>query len=458
MDVLLTHGYFIHEDEKEGNIMKPYPPLGILYLSAYLKQHQIKTEVFDSTFSSFNQLIANIEENKPRVLAIYTNLVTKLNVLKIINYLKNHPDFSQLPIVLGGPDVTYNYKNYLNAGADYVIIGEGEQTMHELTLCLIENKPLNEVTGIAYKQQDKFIKTPERVKIKQIDELPIPDRQGINLNAYLDVWKKHHGSSTISISTQRGCPYTCKWCSTAVYGQSYRRRSPHLVTDEIEELIKIYNPDSLWFVDDVFTVSHKWISELHQAFKTRNIKIKFECITRAERLNDKVLSMLKEMGCQKIWIGAESGSQKIIDKMDRRVDVVKVQEMIIKAQKIGIDAGTFIMVGYPDETFKDIKATVNHLKKSLPEQFTITVTYPIAGTSLYEEIKSNITTNLDWTRSTDRDIRFKRNYSDKYYQYAVRYIVNSVEAYRQIKQKKNYLSGLKLKTKAVVSRLIMTVV
>ena len=136
----------------------------------------------------------------------------------------------------------------------------------------------------------------------------------INIQKYLDTWKTNHGKSSMTISTQRGCPYTCKWCSTAVYGQSYRRRPAHLVVEEMKMLKEKYNPDAIWFVDDVFTVSHKWLTEFHSEITKKNAIIPFECITRAERLNDEILQLLKEIGCFRIWIGAESGSQKIIDK------------------------------------------------------------------------------------------------------------------------------------------------
>lgn len=458
MDVLLTHGYFIREDEKESKIMKPYPPLGILYISSYLKQHKVDVEVFDTTFSSFEAQIAYITEHQPKIVAVYTNLVTKLNVIKLVKHIKSTSTLCNIKVVLGGPDVTYNIENYLKMGADFIVIGEGEQSTYELSKAILNHDNFTDIPGIAFVRNNLVCKNSSREKIKNIDELPFPDRGAINLHQYLKVWKQFHGKSTISISTQRGCPYTCKWCSTAVYGQSYRRRSPELVADEIEKLKATYNPDSLWFVDDVFTVSHKWIEGLYDEFKKRNIAIGFECITRAERLNEDILFKLKEMGCEKIWIGAESGSQKIIDKMDRRVDVEKVQEMIIKTQKLGIDAGTFIMVGYPDETIKDIKQTVYHLKRSLPNQFTITVTYPITGTDLYNEVYNLMETNINWETTTDRDIRFKRKYSDTFYDYAVRYIVNSVESHRNLTHKKKYIRGASQKLKATVSRIMMMLV
>ncbi len=312
---------------------------------------------------------------------------------------------------------------------------------------------LKKINGIAYRKKKETIKTSSRQKLKDLSELPLPNRAGIDLQKYLEVWKKRHGKNTISVSTQRGCPYTCKWCSTAVYGQSYRRRPAKKVVEELLMLRKEYNPDSIWFVDDVFSVSHKWIREFHAEVTQKNAIIPFECITRAERLNDEILQLLKEAGCFRIWIGAESGSQRIIDKMDRRVDVNVVRDMIQKTNNYGIETGTFIMVGYPTETESDIYETIHHLKISNPSQFTITIAYPIKGTSLYTETKQDFTKQLTWNNSTDRDIDFKRKYKRKYYDYAVRKIVNEVNYHKEITKgkDKNIMRAIKLKMKSVIA-------
>jgi len=455
--LLLTHGYFIEEDVKEQQIMKPYPPLGLLYISAYLHENGIKNTLFDSTFSSKEKLKEFLLENQPKIVAFYTNLVTKLNVLSLIKFIKSQDILKKTKIILGGPDITYNIENYLAADADYLVIGEGEQTMLELFHAIKSNNSLQNIAGIAFRNNGKTVQTPARQKIKDLNNLPLPNRAGIDLQQYLNVWKKHHGKSTISVSTQRGCPYTCKWCSTAVYGQSYRRRPAKKVVEELLFLQKEYNPDSLWFVDDVFTVSHKWIKEFHTEVNKQHCIIPFECITRAERLNDEILQLLKESGCFRIWIGAESGSQRIIDKMNRRVDVNVVRNTIQKANKLGIETGTFIMVGYPTETEKDIYETINHLKVSNPTHFTITIAYPIKGTSLYTEIEKDFTRQLDWTKTTDRDIDFKRKYHRKYYDFAVRKIVNEVNYHKEILkgEDKNLVNALKLKSKSILASAVM---
>jgi len=429
--VVLTHGYFLADDPKEQAIMKPYPPLGILYISAFLEKNGVANEVFDTTFSSKNALREYLLERRPPFIALYVNLMTKLNVLDIMRWLRSRPEFDQTQIVLGGPDVTHNVDEYLAAGADFIALGEGEQTMLELTAgeYPMSNSqfPMSKALGLALRLPDGFThRTAPREKIRDLDTLPFPNRLKINLQLYLDAWKQAHGHSAVSISTQRGCPYTCRWCSTAVYGQSYRRRSPANVVDEIVWLQNHYDFDMLWFVDDVFTVSHRWLREFCEALESRSVRVRFECITRADRLNEEAIGLLHRAGCFRVWIGAESGSQRILDAMDRRVDAVQVRDMIQAAKRADIQTGTFIMLGYPGETEADIRATVEHLKACNPDLFTITVAYPIKGTGLYEEVETTQTTDLVWAESTDRDRDFRRTYPRRYYDFAVRWTVNSV--------------------------------
>ncbi|WP_459210766.1 B12-binding domain-containing radical SAM protein [Aquimarina rhabdastrellae] len=453
MSILLTHAYHLYEDHKEQSIMRPYVPLGLLYISAYLNQYQVENFLYDSTFYSPEEQLSYISEKQPKVVAIYTNLMTKINVIKLIKILKSDARYGYPKIILGGPDITYNTSNYLHAGADVLVIGEGEQTTLELYLAIVQNTSLHLVNGIAFIENKEVIKTPPRTKIKDLSTLPLPNRAAVPIDKYLNIWKTYHGKSSMTVSTQRGCPYTCKWCSTAVYGQSYRRRPAHLVASELAMLKQAYQPDSIWFVDDVFTVSHKWLKNFHREVIKQDAIIPFECITRAERLNDEVLQLLKEIGCFRIWIGAESGSQKIIDAMDRRVDVDVVKSAIQKTNMLGMETGTFIMVGYPGEDEKDIKDTITYLKAANPTHFTITIAYPIKGTSLYSEIQDQITVQPNWETSTDRDIDFKRTYNRKFYTYAVKRIVNEVNFHKELLkgQHKNLWQSFKLKTKSILA-------
>lgn len=455
MKVVLTHGYFLHEDLSELRIMKPYPPLGILYVSAYLKENGVDNKIFDTTFSSKQDLNKFLIDERPDIIAIYVNLMTKLNVLEIIRFIKSADSIKNAKVILGGPEVRYNASDLLENGADFVVIGEGEEASLELITKIMQNSDhdFKLISGIGFKdEQGNIIFNPERSLISDINTLPFPNRNGIDLTKYQDAWKKHHGQNAISVSTMRGCPYTCKWCSRAVYGLTYRRRSPDKVIEELRMIKEDYDPDTIWFVDDVFTISHKWLSAFMEELKKNNLKIKFECITRADRMNEEVIKTLKESGCFRVWIGAESGSQRIIDAMDRRVKVEQVSEMINLSRKYGIEAGTFIMLGYPGETEKDIEETITHLKKSNPNHFTITVAYPIKGTEFFQEIETNQLGTFQWEKNTDRERDFIRTYPRKYYDYAVRRVVNEVKFHQ--KRSKNSISTetLTLKFKSIAAK------
>lgn len=459
MKVFLTHGYFLNEDEKELRIMKPYVPLGILYISSHLKQHGYDVTVFDSTFSSPDEQRKKLTEEKPGIIAIYCNLMTKLNVLPLIKFIKSEPLLSSSKIVLGGPEPPFYAKEFLDYGADIIVEGEGEATMLELCKELSEANPnLKNVNGIIFKQGEQIIKTPQRERLKDINSLQMPDRESVDLSLYLNAWKSAHGYSSVSLNTMRGCPYTCRWCSHSVYGVSYRRRSPEKTVEEIQHIINRYNPDILWFVDDVFTVSHKWLFSLERLFKERNIKIKFECISRSDRLNEDVMKSLKNLGCFRLWIGAESGSQTVLDLMDRRVNAEDTREKIKLTRKYGIEAGTFIMLGYPGEKKADIVTTAEHLIDSNPDIFLTTVAYPIKGTPFYAEVESELVTDLNWDKRTDRDLDFKGRYSRKFYRHANRYLVNEVNYHKMKRNGAGFVKRGKTFLKAKISKVMMNLV
>lgn len=429
MDILLTHGYFIEADAHEKKIMKPYPPLGILYLSAYLKQRGFDVAVFDTTFSSMVELETYLQANRPPVVGIYTNLMTKLNVIPMIQFCKA----IGATVVLGGPEPPHYADQFLDAGADVIVIGEGEQTLEELLLALGNNDAnrLHDVSGVVFRDEDgKTVRNPTRTHLKQLDDLPFPDREAIDLHRYLDTWKTHHGASSISLITARGCPYTCKWCSHSVYGNTHRRRSVENVVAEMETLVERYNPDQVWYADDVFTIHKSWTLKYAAQLRERGIRKPFECISRADRLNEDVIAALAEMGCYRVWIGSESGSQRVLDAMDRRTRVEDVQAKVHMLREVGIGTGMFIMLGYEGEELQDLEATVEHLKKSNPDVFLTTVAYPIKGTPYYNEVESRVVDALPWAERTDRDLTVAGRHSKRFYSFATRWMVNEVNLHK----------------------------
>ena len=429
MDILLTHGYFIAEDAHEQQIMKPYPPLGLLYISAHLKVAGFEVAIFDSTFATMAAFAAYVERERPRLVGLYCNLMTKQTVLRMITLCQEQGSH----VILGGPEPASYAADYLAAGADVIVVGEGEQTLAELIPLFGQQKPpdLKGVLGIVYQTADgELIQTPPRPLIKDLNAQPWPDREGIDLECYLQTWQQHHGVRSTSLITARGCPYTCKWCSHSVFGHTHRRRSPEDVADEVAWLVERYQPDQLWYADDVLTIAPRWFLRYAAILQERGLRVPFECISRADRLNEKIIAALAEMGCSRLWIGSESGSQRILDGMARKTDAVDVQQKTKWLQAAGIEVGMFIMLGYEGETVADIEATVHHLKAASPDIFLTTVAYPIKGTHYYEEVEERIASQLAWAERTDRDLWVNGRYSRRFYDHATRWLVNAVNLHK----------------------------
>ena len=426
MDILLTHGYFLYEDPKELQIMKPYPPLGILYICSHLRHKGIRAEVFDSTFSSRKDLFDLLQQGPPSVLGVYANLMTRPNVVEILRVAKD----AGWQTVVGGPEPGAYVDEYLAAGADVVVIGEGELTLEELVPVLQSQTPevWHRVAGIAFRASDgSIVRTPSREQIRDIDAQPWPARETIDYSQYLDVWRKHHGQGSVSLITARGCPYHCRWCSHEVFGKTHRRRKPASVADELAWLINRYQPEMGWMADDVFTIHHGWLFEYAAELKKRNIKLPFECISRADRLNAKVAETLAEMGCFRVWIGSESGSQRILDAMERGVTVEQVQQSVALCRSNGIQTGMFLMWGYEGEQLSDIEATVQHVKKTDPDIFFTTVAYPIKGTPYFSEVDGRVEGSKSWHVSSDREFRIRGRHSRRYYGFADQLLRGEVE-------------------------------
>ena len=261
---------------------------------------------------------------------------------------------------------------------------------------------------------------------------------------------------SVSLITARGCPYACNWCSHSVYGRSHRRRSPVNVVDEIETIREAYKPDQLWFADDVFTINHRWLAEFSAEMKRRGLRYPFETITREDRLNERVADVLAELGCYRIWIGAESGSQRILDSMTRRTNAARTREMIALVQRKGIRAGTFIMLGYDGETWSDIDETARHLRSAVPDDMLTTLSYPIKGTPYYERVAGRIASREAWAESSDRALAITGRNSRRFYRHAQQWLAAETRLARMVaRRERNLVHYAKTKAASAVNRLGM---
>jgi radical SAM superfamily enzyme YgiQ (UPF0313 family) len=429
VDILLTHGYFLAEDEVERKVMKPYPPLGLLYISSHLKALGFSVEILDTTFRTVASALAALEAMRPKLVGIYVNLMTRRNALKLIAKAKE----LGATVVLGGPEPVNYADEYLSRGADIIVSGEGENALETLIPHLRRYglTALESVPGIRFRGDDgQVVATPGRPQIGDLDAQPFPDRAAIDLEQYLSTWQTHHGVRSVSLITARGCPYTCNWCSHSVYGRSHRRRSPENVADEIALIRERYRPDQLWYADDVFTIHPKWLERFAAELNRRRFHYPFETITREDRLNETVVRTLASMGCYRLWIGAESGSQRILDDMERRTNAVRMRDMIRLVKSHGIRAGTFIMVGYEGETWHDIDMTADHLRDAVPDDVLTTLSYPIKGTPYYDTVADRVVARRSWEDGSDRDLTILGRNSPRFYAHAQRWLQAEAELAR----------------------------
>ena len=407
----------------------PYPPLGLLYLSSHLKAEGFGVEIHDSTFAAPEDFEDHLTAVRPAVVGLYATLMTRSRVLELIAMCREHGSW----VVVGGPEPAPNAAEYLAHGAHVVVVGEGERTLAELLRHLPERglDGLEAIHGLCFLDSvNRVVATPPRDQIRDLSAQPWPDREAIDLDRYLRTWRTHHDSSSISLVTSRGCPYTCRWCSHDVYGRSHRRRRVDEVADEIAHLAECYQPDQLWYTDDVFTLNRPWVAALAAELGRRGLRVPFECISRADRIDEGVADALAEMGCRRLWIGSESGSQRVLDRMGRRTTVEDVQAKTTLLRSRGIEVGMFIMLGYEGEEVEDLEATVEHLKTSSPDIFLTTVAYPIRGTDYYRDVETRLAIGGPWSERTDRDLRIVGRHSRRYYRHATRWMVNEVHAHR----------------------------
>lgn len=415
MKLLLTHAYFLYEDAKELQIMKPYAPLGILFLSSHLRAKGFDVEIYDSTFGSREELFRILNDGPPAAVGVYANLMTRGNAVEIIGVGRA----AGWRVIVGGPEPSNYAEEYLNAGADVVVRGEGEIAVEQLMASGFDAAAWPKIDGIVFRNPDgRVIRNGEARQLRDLDAQPWPDRERIDIGRYMKTWRDHHGKSSISVITARGCPYRCNWCSHSVYGHTHRRRSPKAVADEVEWLLDRYQPDMLWLADDVFTIHHGWLFEYEAELNQRGIHVPFECITRADRMNERVAASLAALGCMRVWIGSESGSQRILDSMQRGVRVEQVQHAVELVNANGIETGMFLMWGYEGEDISDIEATVEHVRKCRPDIFLTTVSYPIKGTPYFEKVAPRLVNIGPWQTTTDRSFQIRGRHSRRFYKFA----------------------------------------
>ncbi len=416
-ELLLTHAYFLAADPHEQELMRPFPPLGLQYLVAWLRREEVcSVEWWDATWQAgpeaFAAVVADVD---PRVVGFYGHLVTRDAARRMIAACGDRR------IVAGGPDPVQGLDVYFDMGVEVVVIGEGELTLAALVRHLAANgyrwdwSTLASVEGIAFRAPDgAIVRTPPRPLIRPLDRLPWPHRAPSDHAAYFAAWRARHGETAMSLATSRGCPFHCTWCSKQVFGDTFRRRDVESVIDEMAHLRDVWKPDQLWFVDDLFTINRTWVRRFCARVVERRVVVPFYVIARAGSIDAELARELRAAGCWRVYLSAESGAQSVLDAMRKETTV---EEQLLAAERLhaaGIEVGTFVMLGYPGETHADVLATRDMLRRMDPEVSLLSVAHPMKGTAFHEAVAARI------TGERNGRVLFEKTYSDVYYAAAQR--------------------------------------
>ncbi len=430
--ILFTHSYFYPLDEKQWNNKTPYPPLGTIWAASVAREAGFKVDLFDTNLRRSPSEISNALSSAS-TLVVYDdgfNYLTKMCLTTMRNaameMIRTAKSAGKLVIVCSS-DSSDHFEKYLNGGADVVIIGEGEIALKEL-LHLYEKglEPDQNFPGIAYLENGEIVKTPSRNVLKDLDSLPLPAWDLVDIEAYKRVWAQGKYPFSLNIATTRGCPFKCNWCAKPIYGNRYNSRTPQNVVDEIQLLQKNYGVSRFWMCDDIFGLKPGWVQEFNTALKERNCQIQYKIQSRADLLvKDDTIEALSESGLYEAWIGAESGSQKILDAMDKGTTLNQIKESTTKLQKLGVRVAYFIQFGYLGETEEDIRLTLDMIEDNRPDDIGVSVSYPLPGTKFYEMVKSELGEKANWTDSDELAMMFSGTFNSDYYKALHRYLHRS---------------------------------
>lgn len=422
--ILFTHSYFYRFDPKQWRNYQPYPPYGTIYAAALMRAQGHEVLLFDTNLKeSPAEILPIIEKERPDYLVIYDdgfNYLTKMcltNMREAAFEMSRYGKEHDCKVLVCSSDATDHYEKYLENGADFILQGEGELTLKELIEKLDQgNADLSLIAGISWKDGVKAVRNPGRPVLRQLDDLPDPAWDLVDIPAYRDIWMTHHGYFSLNIATTRGCPYKCNWCAKPIYGNRYNSRSPERVAGELELLVRQYGAQYFWVCDDIFGLKPGWVQRFREVLEEKNLKIQYKIQSRVDLLlQEDNIDALVASGLKQVWVGAESGSQKILDAMDKGTDVEQIYEATFLLKKKGVEVCFFLQFGYLGETQEDIDMTIRMVQDLVPHDIGISVSYPLPGTLFYEKVKDQLLQKQNWTHSDDLDLMFEGEFGKAYY-------------------------------------------
>lgn len=425
VDVLFGQAYYLSFDTKLWEAQQPYAPLGTLYAAAYVRAAGYRVVLFDAMLaqSEADWLVA-LDAHRPRFAVLYEdnfNYLSKMCLLRMRQAAVTMIAAARARgcvAIVAGSDATDHPGVYLDAGAQFVVAGEGELTLAALLDTLTgrrEGVP-QEVPGLCVRTTDgQLHRSSAAPLIRDLDALPLPAWDLVDVGRYRRIWNERHGYFSMNLATTRGCPYHCNWCAKPLYGQRYTARTAHSVVEEMAWLVARYAPDHLWIADDIFGLKPGWVEEFADRVVARGILVPFKCLLRADLVTPRIASALARAGCRTVWIGAESGSQRILDAMEKGTTIAHIESATAALHDAGIEVGFFLQFGYPGEGRADIELTLEMVRRCRPDDIGVSVSYPLPGTPFYERVEAQLGDKRNWFDSADLTPMYRAAYSPDFY-------------------------------------------
>ena len=424
--VLFAHGHLLRHDTKQHAIGKPYPPLATLFAAAHVRAAGHVASLYDPMLDDDTRAFASrLDQEKPDVVVLYDdsfNWFTKMCLSRMRDAafaMVREASARGLPVIVAGHDAADDPETYLRAGASFVIVGEGEITLGELLAHLdagtSPNAEPSAIAGLAFLQRGFLKRTSGRKLLTDLDVLALPAWDLVDIPRYRAFWRKRHGYFSLNVVTTRGCPYLCNWCAKPVYGNTYHSRSPANVLAELRFLRDNYAPDHLWFCDDILGLKSKWLSAWADSVAQAELQTPFLCQTRADLMTEENVAALKRAGARDVWLGAESGSQRILDDMTKGITVEQTRAATMRLRRSGIRVGLFLQFGYAGEDWSEVQATRHLVRDLLPDDIGVSVSYPLPGTRYHAKMVTALGTKRNWTESDDLDPLVAGRFSSGFY-------------------------------------------
>ena len=426
VDILFGQSYFLRFDPKLWEAMQPYPPLGTLYAASFMRGHGYSVALFDAMLAESEEAwVEALNRKKPGFAVLYEdnfNYLSKMCLGRMRQAAFTMTEMAHrrgCQVIVCGSDATDHADLFLSRGADYVLIGEGEATLVELinSLTLKEPKPLESINGLAFMSpSNELIMTPRRPDIKDLDSLPFPAWDLVDIEKYKEIWYDRHGYFSMNLSTTRGCPFHCNWCAKPIWGQRYNMRSPENVVAEMKWLQETYRPDHIWFTDDIMGLKPGWLEHFADLIEQNNVYIPYKSLHRVDLLlRGKTIDALRRSGSQIVWVGAESGSQKILDAMEKGTKIEQIYEATRQMHAAGLKVGFFLQFGYPGETRQDIEKTLEMVRDCRPDDIGMSVSYPLPGTKFFENVRLQLGLKQNWYDSQDMAMMYQGPFTTSFY-------------------------------------------